>query len=196
MLSVRKLVPEEVLGLDIGGTRARLLSQKPGAISLEPEAISIFECNEYDSLEAIIEEFIRKSGIKVTHVCAAIAGPVSKGRVKLTKREWPEITEDSDECCKLAFDLYCAILGSIAGEETCNKAGIVLGGGVFPKIVDGMEENFMGSYFARDTTSGRQFAKGNPLVGLLHPAPGAVGAVAIAMDTSSTHRKFDLTKSV
>ena len=41
--------------------------------------------------------------------------------------------EKSDSHCKLAYDMYCSILGSVAGDEAMRiKGGVVIGGGIFP----------------------------------------------------------------
>ncbi len=84
--------------------------------------------------------------------------------------------------CKLAYDMYCSILGSVAGDEAMRiKSGVVIGGGVFPKIKAGIEETgFMNAYLRRDLPNMVDIAKRKPLVGILNPEAGAIGAIVLA----------------
>ncbi|MBI3591482.1 MAG: glucokinase [Candidatus Melainabacteria bacterium] len=87
-----------------------------------------------------------------------------------------------DERCTLAYQLYSSILGSVAGDKAMRiKGGVVIGGGIFPKIRDGLAAtNFINAYLGRDLPSLSELASRKPLVGILNPEAGVIGATELA----------------
>jgi glucokinase len=73
---------------DIGGTKTALALFSKEAGPHSPVAEAQFDCAEYPSLQAIVKEFLAKSGTRVGRACFAIAGPVIGGRVKTTNLPW------------------------------------------------------------------------------------------------------------
>jgi glucokinase len=85
-----------IIAGDIGGT-------KTNVALFEPEGDSIgriisqqsFPSGKYDSLEAILAEFIHAhKPDKLTHACFGIAGPVSEGRAETSNLAWDVRSEN------------------------------------------------------------------------------------------------------
>ncbi len=87
------LIANRVLGIDGGGTKLTAYVARPDEVGGEPVQRFSFRCADYRSLAEIIREVKLKSGHKITDACIAIAGPVSNGRVIVSKLDWTEITE-------------------------------------------------------------------------------------------------------
>jgi len=76
-----------ILAGDIGGTHTRLaLFEKSGSYSLVTEMK--YKSREYDSLEAIIHQFLAEKKKKVVSACIGIAGPVRSGISQATNLAW------------------------------------------------------------------------------------------------------------
>ena len=73
---------------DIGGTKTALALFSKEAGPHSPVAEAQFDCAEYPSLQAIVKEFLAKSGKRVDRACFAVAGPAIGGRVKTTNLPW------------------------------------------------------------------------------------------------------------
>lgn len=77
-----------LLAGDIGGTKTRLglfqPSEGPGAADVE----AIFPSQRYQSLEAIVREFLAQNHASVGHASFGVAGPVIGGRAKITNLPW------------------------------------------------------------------------------------------------------------
>jgi glucokinase len=73
---------------DIGGTKTNLgiYSREKGARS--PLVERTFSSKQYESLEAIVEEFLESEPIAIDHAAFGIAGPVSGSTVKTTNLPW------------------------------------------------------------------------------------------------------------
>jgi glucokinase len=79
-----------IIAGDIGGTKTNVALFESRGSRLGPMAVQqSFPSNEYDSLEAIISDFIaaHKPG-RVTSACFGVAGPVVRGYVEATNLAW------------------------------------------------------------------------------------------------------------
>jgi glucokinase len=77
-----------VLACDIGGTKTILAIYPPGTRPRQPLAEITFPSSHYESLEAIIKEFLDKVNLPVDRACFGVAGPVLAGRAKITNLSW------------------------------------------------------------------------------------------------------------
>lgn len=77
-----------ILAGDIGGTNARLGFFELEHQRISPVVIKTYPSKEYDSLDDIVNQFIREHRISVEKACFAIAGPVTEGRVATTNLAW------------------------------------------------------------------------------------------------------------
>ena len=77
-----------ILAGDIGGTNARLalFDVQNGQFNLV--SATIFPSRRYSSLDKIVTEFVRTSGIRPTEACFGVAGPVTNGRVETSNLPW------------------------------------------------------------------------------------------------------------
>lgn len=70
---------------DIGGTNTRLALVEDGLEWTEPEC---FLNDDFKSLEAIVNRYLSRQSTSVSDAAFAVAGPVKKGRARLTNRGW------------------------------------------------------------------------------------------------------------
>jgi len=78
-----------ILAGDIGGTKTNVaLFEAKGHELGRAVAQGSFPSGKYNSLEAILAEFIAQHKQKVTHACFGIAGPVVEGRVETPNLAW------------------------------------------------------------------------------------------------------------
>ena len=83
-----------ILAGDIGGTKTVLATcDDRGTIGRE----AVFACDQFDSLEAILREFLRGESLQAT--CFGVAGPVVGGVAKITNLPW------TIDAAKLASEL-------------------------------------------------------------------------------------------
>jgi glucokinase len=77
-----------VMAGDIGGTKTHLavFSSESGLGAPLEEAI--FISRDYPSLEALVREFLSRSGTKVDRASFGVAGPVVNGQAKITNLPW------------------------------------------------------------------------------------------------------------
>jgi glucokinase len=77
-----------ILAGDIGGTNARLalFDVRNGQFNLV--SATIFPSRRYSSLDKIVTEFVRTSGMRPTQACFGVAGPVTNGRVETSNLPW------------------------------------------------------------------------------------------------------------
>ena len=78
-----------ILAGDIGGTKTNVAlleseGSEPGMVATQ----RTFASAEYDSLEAILREFIAEHRPKLTHACFGVAGPVIEGHVETPNLAW------------------------------------------------------------------------------------------------------------
>lgn len=73
---------------DIGGTNARfaLASRKDGQLRIEQ--FQKLAGGDFDSFDAVLQEYLGKTGVSVRAACFALAGPVKNQEVTLTNRGW------------------------------------------------------------------------------------------------------------
>ncbi|MGB7921838.1 MAG: glucokinase [Pyrinomonadaceae bacterium] len=78
-----------ILAGDIGGTKTNvaLLESDGDALGMVA-AERTFASGGYDSLEAILREFIAEHGSRITHACFGVAGPVIEGHADTTNLAW------------------------------------------------------------------------------------------------------------
>ncbi len=77
-----------ILAGDIGGTKTRLAVFSRAGGPKSPMAAETFRSAEYNSLEAVIEEFMTREGFDCEKAALGVAGPVVSGRAKVTNLPW------------------------------------------------------------------------------------------------------------
>jgi glucokinase len=73
---------------DIGGTKTNLALFSSDAGPRQPLAEKSYQSAHYDSLEAIVSEFLVETKRSVKLGCFAVAGPVIAGRAQITNLPW------------------------------------------------------------------------------------------------------------
>src|SRR5246127_2470168 len=96
-----------ILAGEIGATRTRLAAFETEGNRLKCVVERIFQSQEHASLAEILPQFIRAEGIPVHSACFGAAGPVRRGRSKISNLPW---TIDSRE---LAQQLRLEAVGLI-----------------------------------------------------------------------------------
>jgi glucokinase len=76
-----------ILAGDIGGTKTNVALFEIEETG-KPLAQRSFPSGKYDSLEAIVAEFIAEHKPELTHACFGIAGPVKDGQVRTPNLKW------------------------------------------------------------------------------------------------------------
>jgi glucokinase len=77
-----------VLAGDIGGTKTAVAIAEIGARSLRVARSQTYPSAEFDSLESVLEEFLRTERHYPAVAGFGVAGPVREGRSKVTKLPW------------------------------------------------------------------------------------------------------------
>lgn len=77
-----------LLAGDIGGTKTLLAIYADNQQLSTPVAEASFPSAEYDSLEAIVEQFLAKQNYQIERACFGVAGPVIEGRANITNLPW------------------------------------------------------------------------------------------------------------
>jgi glucokinase len=77
-----------LLAGDIGGTKTVLALYSPEKGPRHPLSEETFSSKRYDSLEAIIAEFLEKYPREITHAAFGVAGPVVEDRAEITNLPW------------------------------------------------------------------------------------------------------------
>src|SRR3990172_6491854 len=78
----------KILAGDIGGTKTRLATFSSEKGPHHPLVIETFPSSKYDSLEAIVEEFVARHEVEIAEATFGLAGPVLAGRAKITNLPW------------------------------------------------------------------------------------------------------------
>ena len=78
---------DAVLAGDLGATKVNIALYQPGGTSLTPIRSRSFHSKDYASLTEIVREFTADESLPAS-VCMAVAGPVIKGKVKITNLDW------------------------------------------------------------------------------------------------------------
>jgi glucokinase len=76
-----------LLAGDIGGTKTNLAVFSPDS-GLTPHTETTFPSDEYPSLEAVVSEFLQRTGVSVEWAVFGIAGPVVQGHSTATNLPW------------------------------------------------------------------------------------------------------------
>lgn len=84
----------KILAGDIGGTKTKLGIFSSAAGPHHAEVQETYRSGKYDSLRAIVKEFLLETGEKITRASFGVAGPVVGGRAKITNLEW--VIEEHD----------------------------------------------------------------------------------------------------
>jgi glucokinase len=87
-----------ILAADVGGTKTNLALFTVRGGRMERDDVSSFHSREFPSFESIIEKFLAGRG-PVDLVCAGVAGPVRKGRSRLTNLPWIVDEESIRRAC-------------------------------------------------------------------------------------------------
>ena len=77
-----------VLVGDIGGTKTILAVFSTETGPLEPRVRKTYPSARYETLEAMVGEFIDEAEIDCGHACFGVAGPVVDGRARITNLPW------------------------------------------------------------------------------------------------------------
>jgi glucokinase len=77
-----------ILAGEIGGTRARLAAYETQGSRLNCVVQKTYASHDYESLSAVLPQFIRSEGIPVHSACFGAAGPVRHGRSKISNLDW------------------------------------------------------------------------------------------------------------
>ena len=77
-----------LLAGDIGGTKTDLAVFSSDRGVRSPVAEATFPSADYESLEALVQEFLGKIGLTVDAASFGVAGPVVAGRAKITNLPW------------------------------------------------------------------------------------------------------------
>jgi glucokinase len=86
-----------ILSGEIGATRTRLAAFETEGNSLQRVVEKVYLSQEHSGLSGIITDFIRTEGIPVQSACFGVAGPVKRGRSKISNLPW---TIDARELAK------------------------------------------------------------------------------------------------
>jgi glucokinase len=86
-----------ILSGEIGATRTRLAAFETEGNSLQRVVEKVYMSQEHSGLSGIITDFIRTEGIPVQSACFGVAGPVRRGRSKISNLPW---TIDARELAK------------------------------------------------------------------------------------------------
>ena len=77
-----------LLAGDVGGTKTVLAVFSPETGLDAPRAEATFPSDDYDSLEAIVQDFLTGAGVPVDRACVGVAGPVVAGEATITNLPW------------------------------------------------------------------------------------------------------------
>ncbi|HNS39076.1 MAG TPA: glucokinase [Promineifilum sp.] len=96
-----------LLSGDVGGTKTALaiFDVDEGALIVRhPVLERVFPSQQYQSLDLIIEEFLRDSGIAISAASFGVAGPVVGGRAEVTNLHWQIDPDDMRQ--RFGFDVH------------------------------------------------------------------------------------------
>ncbi len=77
-----------LLAGDIGGTKTILAVYSAENGPHTPVRQQVFASASYDSLEAIIREFLTQAAVQIDSACFGVAGPILAGRAQITNLPW------------------------------------------------------------------------------------------------------------
>ena len=123
-----------ILSGEIGATRTRLAAFETEGNSLHRVVEKLYLSQEHSGLSGIITDFIRTEGIPVQSACFGVAGPVKRGRSKISNLPW---TIDAGE---LAKQLKLKAVGLINDLEAYAYGIDALDSKVFVTLNEGSED--------------------------------------------------------
>jgi len=123
-----------ILSGEIGATRTRLAAFDTEGNNLKRVAETAYKSQEHGGLPEIIKAFIRTEGIPVHSACFGVAGPVKRGRSKISNLPW---TIDARE---LAGQLKLNTVGLLNDLEAYAYGIDGLGSRDFVTLNEGSEE--------------------------------------------------------
>jgi len=82
-----------LLAGDVGGTKTVLGIYSRDRGPRRPLALRTYPSAKYQSLDAIVREFLATVHVRVDRACFDVAGPVTAGRAKLTNLPWRSLEE-------------------------------------------------------------------------------------------------------
>lgn len=126
--------PGMILSGEIGATRTRLAAFETEGNNLKRVAETAYKSQEHGGLAEIIRAFIRTEGIPVHSACFGVAGPVKRGRSKISNLPW---TIDARE---LAGQLKLNTVGLLNDLEAYAYGIDGLSSGDFVTLNEGSEE--------------------------------------------------------
>jgi glucokinase len=77
-----------ILAGDVGGTHSRLALFEARGVDLDLITEQVYPSHDYPGLEAIVAEFLKKTGVKGISAGIGVAGPVRDGRCVATNLPW------------------------------------------------------------------------------------------------------------
>jgi glucokinase len=77
-----------LLAGDIGGTKSRLAIFPAGGNIRAPLAEEVLPSDRFSGIDALLREFLKRSGVSADRACLALAGPVIDGRAAVTNLPW------------------------------------------------------------------------------------------------------------
>jgi glucokinase len=172
----------QALVLSVGG-RDRIISTEGGHVGLAPgtdEEIEVMKFIAREHPRVSVERVLSGRGLVNIHraLCAIAGTPrVSLKANEITKaamtKEYPIAVR--------AVEMFCELLGAVAGDAvlaTGARGGVVLGGGILPKI----REIFLASQFTRrflDKGRMRDYVERAPVDLIVNDGAALIGAAAI-----------------
>jgi glucokinase len=166
-----------------GNGRDRIIPTEGGHVGLAPgtdEEIEVMKFIAREHPRVSVERVLSGRGLVNIHraLCAIAGTPrVSLKANEITKaamtKEYPIAVR--------AVEMFCELLGAVAGDAvlaTGARGGVVLGGGILPKI----REIFLASQFTRrflDKGRMRDYVEGAPVDLIVNDGAALIGAAAI-----------------
>jgi len=77
-----------ILAGDVGGTNTRLALFHPDKKLFTPVEVEVFPSQRYESLAAVVQEFLKTREKTIAYACFGVAGPVINGRCETPNLAW------------------------------------------------------------------------------------------------------------
>lgn len=197
-----------VLAADIGGTNTRLAAFNVSGQQLEVLAKASYPSQQYDSLSDIIAEFLAPHSHTLQAACFGVAGPVLHQTARITNLPWQLSAVDMAASldlkkASLLNDLEATAWGLrtlqatdtvtlqqgmvqprgnaaiIAAGTGLGEAGLYIGGGIAPKILQPLQSgSFIDTFCARGRM--RDLLERIPVRVILNDETALQGAAAYA----------------
>lgn len=177
-----------VLAGDVGGTKTELALVSGAPHQLEIRHQDRFVNRRFDSLEALVREFLAEAGVTPDSACFGVAGAVIDGTCAMPNLDW-RLTEAG---LAEALDIDAVILindleATAEGIETLPSTSIEiinpgkpLSGGIAPKLLPTLRDGFFLHAFVDKGRFGPLLQE-VPVRVILEPATALRGAAAHAL---------------